>query len=896
MGDIPCTVTDSAFWRATLAVRESDQFGVARERLRSALSTFRQRARSLADEIRKDLPGLTLHDITHLDALWETAATVTGPCYELTPTEAFVLGGAILIHDLGLSLAAVDGGVAKLRTDPRWADLVTYEYQDTYQRKPLLSEFQNPEEEIRKKVLFSLLRQIHAEVAENLVFISFSARDGADPIHLVDDPELRQSFGRLIGHIAHSHWWSLPEVEDKLHRVVGAPVWCPPAWTIDPLKVACILRVADAAQLDSRRAPMFVRALTHLDASQKEHWDFQSKLNKPYLAEDSLVFTSGQTFSLAEASAWWLCLETLRMVDRELRSVDSLFSEKGLSRFAARRVAGIDSPERLISYVQPEGWFPINAMIHVTDLPRVIRSIAGEELYGNKPEVALRELIQNASDAVRARKIFEKRQPMYGAIRVVLLDQTEGEYWLEVSDNGLGMSTRVLTDFLLDFGRTFWGSPQMQEEFPGLLSTGISATGKYGIGFFSVFMVADHVEVITRRSDAAVRDTMVLEFGAGLRGRPILRPASDSELLLDGGTRVRLRLKLNPYSEGGMLFERGKDTPKSLVSLCRDLCPSLDVDLQTSERGQEENALTAEDWITMDGQEFLARMRILTHSRHIDEKGLQDLKERAANNLRVIRGDDGAVLGRALITQGYALHSSRAFDLEGVVTVGGLRACGLTGIAGVLIGNVKRASRDVATPKLPYTALKLWAEEQAFLIPALWLTSERQAACAQYVRLCGGHTGPLPICINQGKWWSANDIETRENLPPEIVIIDHLSVEFEFKALDTYTLHEHVFVTQASGIPGLLQSRTRWPRNRYTNFTGGGGMSLDTLSGALIEAVASSWGVSMSAIAEKNNLEKEIDLSVGAEGEREIRTRGILLKRPAAKGEKQIEQIAARAQ
>ena len=125
-----------------------------------------------------------------------------------------------------------------------------------------------------------------------------------------------------------------------------------------------------------------------------------------------------------------------------------------------------------------------------------------------------------------ARRLFENREATFGSITVSLERTVDNRFWLDVVDNGIGMSMRVLTEFLLDFGqRTFWGSPEMQEEFPGLLSGGLKPIGKYGIGFFSVFMIAERVIVITCRSDAAVRDTLVLEFSRGLEGRPIVRPA-----------------------------------------------------------------------------------------------------------------------------------------------------------------------------------------------------------------------------------------------------------------------------------------------------------------------------------------------------------------------------------
>jgi hypothetical protein len=476
-------------------------------------------------------------------------------------------------------------------------------------------------------------------------------RAAATPLFLIEDTEIRQTFGRAIGRIAHSHWWSIGEVDKNFSRVIGAPYWCPPGWTVDPLKLACALRVADAAHLDARRAPTFLKAISNLASSSEAHWRFQEKLNKLYLREDSLVFTSGQAFRLTEAGSWWLCLEILRMVDRELRSVDALFADKGYPRFAARHVAGVDLPERLVSYVQADGWLPINATIHVTDLPRVIKSVGGEELYGRNPCVPLRELIQNACDAVRARRVYEKRDSEFGSITVSIAGSVEEGYWLEVADSGIGMSQRVLTDFLLDFGRSFWGSPQMQEELPGLLSAGIKATGKYGIGFFSVFMVANYIQVATRCSDSAARDTLILEFSSGLDGRPILRSANKEEQLIDGGTRVRLKLNKNPYEENGLLYNERQKAPLSLADLCCKISPAIDVDLYVLERDSREKVISANDWQRIDGSELLSRMEIMEiMSNHypVDGGKAWQFREQAGANLRLLRNDKGEIIRSCL--------------------------------------------------------------------------------------------------------------------------------------------------------------------------------------------------------------------------------------------------------
>jgi len=113
------TLTNCSLWRATFASRDGGQYAAERERLRTAFLNFRERAGHLAGEIRKDLPSLTVHDLSHLDALWEIASTIVGDTYVFTPSEAFVLGGAILLHDLAMSVAATEGGYCTIKQDPR---------------------------------------------------------------------------------------------------------------------------------------------------------------------------------------------------------------------------------------------------------------------------------------------------------------------------------------------------------------------------------------------------------------------------------------------------------------------------------------------------------------------------------------------------------------------------------------------------------------------------------------------------------------------------------------------------------------------------------------------------------------------------------------------------------
>ena len=68
-----------------------------------------------------------------------------------------------------------------------------------------------------------------------------------------------------------------------------------------------------------------------------------------------------------------------------------------------------------------------------------------------------------------------------------------------------------------------------------------------------------------------------MEFNTGLTVRPVVRHAETSELLTDGGTAVRVWLEKPSAKEGGLLLQRGAESPTSLAQLCRKVCPALDV-------------------------------------------------------------------------------------------------------------------------------------------------------------------------------------------------------------------------------------------------------------------------------------------------------------------------------
>ena len=135
-------------------------------RLATSLRGIRRNARQLTSRIATSLPDLTLHDISHLDALWDVASIVAGPEFQLNPLEAYVFGAAVLLHDAGLCFEAYSGGREAVRASLQW--------RDAYGRlasNP--TEGQDPAQDADLEAL----RRLHASQARKLATAPWSTSD-----------------------------------------------------------------------------------------------------------------------------------------------------------------------------------------------------------------------------------------------------------------------------------------------------------------------------------------------------------------------------------------------------------------------------------------------------------------------------------------------------------------------------------------------------------------------------------------------------------------------------------------------------------------------------------------------------------------------------------------------
>ena len=161
-------------------------------------------------------------------------------------------------------------------------------------------------------------------------------------------------------------------------------------------------------------------------------------------------------------------------------------------------------------------------------------------VYSNK-EIFLRELISNAADACEKLRHtaltnpdLTKNDPTFK----ITLSADGKEGTLKVVDNGIGMSKEELIENLGTIARS--GTRAFLDQLAGGANgeDGSALIGQFGIGFYSAFMVADTVEVYSRRAGEAEAWC----WSSDGMGSYEIAPASDEDAP-QRGTKIVLHLK-----------------------------------------------------------------------------------------------------------------------------------------------------------------------------------------------------------------------------------------------------------------------------------------------------------------------------------------------------------------
>jgi len=158
-------------------------------------------------------------------------------------------------------------------------------------------------------------------------------------------------------------------------------------------------------------------------------------------------------------------------------------------------------------------------------------------LYSHK-EIFLRELVSNASDACDKLRFEALSKPeLMGSDSELHIDVSwdEAARTVTVRDNGVGMTRDEVVANIGTIASS--GTRRFLEAMSGEQKADARLIGQFGVGFYSAFVVADKVTVLTRRADAPAGDGVKWESDG--KGEYVLEAAE----LAERGTTVVLHLK-----------------------------------------------------------------------------------------------------------------------------------------------------------------------------------------------------------------------------------------------------------------------------------------------------------------------------------------------------------------
>ena len=138
-----------------------------------------------------------------------------------------------------------------------------------------------------------------------------------------------------------------------------------------------------------------------------------------------------------------------------------------------------------------------------TEVSQLLQLIV-HSLYSH-PEIFLRELISNSSDALDKLRhltlVDDTYKALVGSVIAsprIELELDEEERTLAIADTGIGMNEEDLTAHLGTIARS--GTKNFLAQLSGDARKDSNLIGQFGVGFYSVFMVADTVEVFSRKA------------------------------------------------------------------------------------------------------------------------------------------------------------------------------------------------------------------------------------------------------------------------------------------------------------------------------------------------------------------------------------------------------------
>jgi len=274
--------------------------------------------------------------------------------------------------------------------------------------------------------------------------------------------------------------------------------------------LACVLRIADILEFDPERTPSVIFHHRDVSPSSRIYWWKDHAVT--LVQEGNNLRVHARPSDAPTEHTIRLMVDAINTELQICRALDEQTHFKicpGMDRELPHRWDL--STTASLHIVPREGTYEyINGSFR-PDTEKLLQLLSGTALYGN-PLIAVRELLQNAFDAVREKIAYSRLSQScpsdpqlaskIGELQTVLLSfeiDNDG-IWLVCTDNGIGMTRSIIENHLLVSGTS--ARHDVLDLERKCLKEGflLGRTGQFGIGVLSYFMISDRVIINTKRS------------------------------------------------------------------------------------------------------------------------------------------------------------------------------------------------------------------------------------------------------------------------------------------------------------------------------------------------------------------------------------------------------------
>jgi molecular chaperone HtpG len=497
-------------------------------------------------------PEYTDHSITHIEDVIRTAVDLATDLARdlISVKDAAILVLAICLHDCAMHLTE-DGFLSLVRVNSPWHPITAFGAQPwsvlwdefiaearRFDGRKLTALFgdtdpiRRPPEKVtdlskRDRLLMGeFIRRHHARLAHEIALHGIPGTDGV-PVPLIDvASELGQWMADMAGVTARSHGIPLRAAVEY----ISAKYHVRDFNTVHAVFLMVLVRIADYLQIQAKRAPTEILEVRKLASPVSVgEWKVHASIRNITSAGDDpeAIFIDAQP---TEIQSFLRVREWLTGIQDELDlswavlgEVFGRYRQEKLDQLGLklRRIhSNIDNVEefaKTVSYVPAKISFE-------TANPDLLKLLVGP-LYGEDPGIGLRELIQNAIDAVRELDELRNHRPELRNVPtrkqdfdVTILLECDEEalpQTLTVTDRGIGMDLDVVQNYFLKAGASFRRSDAWRRRFEDAAGRStVLRSGRFGVGALAAFLIGDAVEVTTRHVESPA--SRGIKFSASL--------------------------------------------------------------------------------------------------------------------------------------------------------------------------------------------------------------------------------------------------------------------------------------------------------------------------------------------------------------------------------------------